>query len=133
MTICSARGGSRTLAAWAHATFPSQRQFRRGLAITLLVLAAPAHAQFLTGAQLLEHLDQADAGTSFAKRTIALGYVSAVYDLAQGERVCPQSPIAASELTKVVHLFLRAHPERRSEPGAKLALDALAQRFPCAR
>lgn len=99
----------------------------------LLPFALPAHAQFLTGAQLLQHLDEADAGASFAKRTISMGYVSAIYDLAQGDRVCPQEPVTASELMKVVHLYLRAHPERRDEPGAKLVLDALTGRFPCGR
>jgi hypothetical protein len=108
---------------------------RLGLALGLALasLAAPADGQFLTGAQLLQHLDEADAGTSFTKRTISMGYVSAIYDLAQGDRICPPGPVAASELMKVVHLFLRAHPDRQQEPGAKLVLDALAGRFPCDR
>jgi hypothetical protein len=99
----------------------------------MLLLARPVHAQFLTGAQLEQHLDEANAGTSFAKKTIAMGYVSAVYDIAQGERICPQQPIAASDAMKVVHSFLRAHPDRLQEPGAKLALEALAQNYPCSR
>ena len=105
----------------AEHTRPATASSWRGLSLAavLLALAAPAQAQFLTGAQLLEHLDEADAGVSFAKRTIAMGYVSAVYDLTQGDRVCPPEPVAASELMKVVHLFLRAHPERRGEPGVK--------------
>ena len=121
--------------AQATARVASRASLRRGLALAavLVSLAVPAHAQFLTGAQLLQHLDEADAGASFAKRTISMGYVSAVHDLAQGDRVCPLEPIAASELMQVVHLFLRAHPERLHEPGAKLVLDALAGRFPCDR
>lgn len=111
----------------------SATSLRRGLAFILLTLASSAHAQFLTGAQLLEHLDQADAGASFMKRTMAMGYISAVYDIAHGERVCPGSAVAASDLMKVVHVFLRAHPDRWQEPGATLALDALAQRYPCER
>jgi hypothetical protein len=99
----------------------------------MLLLAQPAQAQFLTGAQLEEHLDEANAGTSFAKKTIAMGYVSAIFDLAQGERICPQQPIAASEAMNVVHRFLRGHPGRLQEPGAKLALEALAQAYPCSR
>jgi len=95
------------------------------------IVSLPADAQFLSGVQLKADLDEAEAGTSFAKRTIAMGYVAGVYDLTVGREVCPDRAISAKESMGIVHRYLGAHPERLSENAAPLAVDALRQAFPC--
>jgi hypothetical protein len=95
------------------------------------ILSLPAEAQFLSGVQLKADLDEAEAGSSFAKRTIAMGYVAGVYDLAVGREVCPDRAVSAKESMGIVHRYLRAHPERLPENAAPLAVEALREAFPC--
>jgi hypothetical protein len=99
----------------------------------LLLLSFSANAEFLSGEQLREHLDEAQAGMSLTKKAIAIGYISAVHDMGLGVQVCPERGVSATELIDVVHRFLRANPGRSGEVGAKLALEALSIRFPCRR
>jgi hypothetical protein len=97
------------------------------------IVSLPAGAQFLSGVQLKADLDEAEAGTSFAKRTIAMGYVAGVYDLTVGREVCPDRAISAKESMGIVHRYLRAHPDRLAENAAPLAVEALREAFPCKR
>jgi hypothetical protein len=105
---------------------------KRLLPVALLcALSLAARAQFLSGVQLKDDLDEAEAGSSFAKRTIAMGYLAGVYDLTVGREVCPDRTVNAKESMIIVHRYLRAHPERLLENAAPLAVEALREAFPC--
>ena len=101
------------------------------LALLLSALAAPAHAQFLTGKLLQEYLDEAQAGTSFAKRAIAIGYVAGIHDAVSGRKICAEATFTAEQSMEIVDRYLRAHPERLAESAAVLVIQALSESFPC--
>ena len=103
------------------------------LSVLLSLASLPAFAQFMTGAQLKDYLDEAQAHSSFMKETFAMGYVSGVFDSLAGREVCPEHEVSAKDSMGIVHRYLRAHPEQLSQNAAPLAAQALRDAYPCNR
>lgn len=104
---------------------------RFAIAAVLACLSAPAAAEFLSGQQLKEYLDDARSGSSFKSLTVAMGYVAGVYDLVDRHQVCIKKELSAREAMDVVHRYLNAHPNDLQQPGAPLVVKALTEEFPC--
>lgn len=85
----------------------------------------------MTGAKLKDYLDEAEAGSSFTKNAIAMGYVAGVFDSNVQREVCPNGQIDDKKAMGIVHRFLRAHPQRLGEDAAGLVVEALREAFPC--
>jgi hypothetical protein len=105
----------------------------RLLGILLASLSAPAFAEFVTGVQLKEYLDDARSGASFRSSTVAMGYVAGVYDMVDRTRVCIQRELSAKEAMLIVHRYLTARKEELHQPAATLVVQALSEQFPCDR
>ena len=103
------------------------------IAVSLLAVSTPASAGFLTGQTLKRYLDDAEAGNSFAERTIAMGYIAGVADFADGSAVCLSRPLDGNDAMRLVHRWLRAHPDRLSDNAADLVRGALSEAYPCGR
>jgi Ssp1 endopeptidase immunity protein Rap1a len=101
------------------------------LACVLVFLCRPALAEFFTGQQLKEHLDDARAGTSFKSLTVAMGYIAGVYDMVDRQQVCIQRELSAREAMEVVHRYINAHRSELQQPASKLVVQALAEAYPC--
>ena len=93
----------------------------------------PASAEFFSGQQLKEHLDEARAGSSFKSLTVAMGYIAGVYDMVDRQQVCIEHELSAREAMEVVHRYLNAHRADLPQPAAKLVVQALSEEFPCTR
>jgi hypothetical protein len=100
-------------------------------ALLLATLSAPVRAEFMTGQQLKEYLDDARTGTSFKSLTVAMGYVAGVYDMVDRQQVCITRELSAREAMDVVHRYLNAHRSELQLPASKLVVQALAEEFPC--
>lgn len=100
---------------------------------TLLLLAAslPAHAAFMSGAQLKQHLDEARNSSSFNDLTIGMGYVSGVFDMVDRTQVCITQSLSAREAMQIVHRYLNTHRAELEQPAAPLVVKALTEEFPC--
>ena len=101
------------------------------VACVLVFLSRPAAAEFFTGQQLKEHLDDARAGTSFKSLTVAMGYIAGVYDMVDRQQVCITRELSAREAMEVVHRYINAHPSDLQRPGSKLVVQALTEAYPC--
>ena len=101
------------------------------LILLLAGLCGPARAEFVTGQQLKEYLDDAHTGVSFKSLTVAMGYVAGVYDMVDRTQVCITHELSAREAMDVVRRYLNAHRSELDQPGSKLVVKALADEFPC--
>jgi Rap1a immunity proteins len=102
-------------------------------AFMLCSLCTPASAEFLSGQQLKEHLDDARAGSSFKSLTVGMGYVAGVYDMVDRRQVCITHELSAREAMDIVHRYLNAHRGDLAQPAARLVVQALSEEFPCTR
>lgn len=94
----------------------------------LLALALPAHAQYMSGNDLLERLNDND---SAVKRSVALGYILGVADGLDGQEVCVQRSVQAGQVRDVVHQWLRDNPALRHLPAAAIVAGSLSRVWPC--
>ena len=87
--------------------------------------AADGMVDWLNGNQLLEACQQ--------EVRLCTGYVSGVTAAAQlASSVCiPSSTVTTTQLTDLVQLWLRDHPETRHHSAGSLVIQALKEKFPC--
>jgi hypothetical protein len=80
---------------------------------------------WMNGNQLFEACQQGDR--------LCFGYILGVTASAQiASSVCiPSATVTSQQLTDVVKLSLRDHPETRHESASVLVLQALKEKFPC--
>ena len=103
----------------------------RILTTLLLAISLPAHAVFMTGAQLKQNLDEARSNSSFKGMTMGMGYVTGVYDMVDRAQVCITKELSAKEAMQIVHTYLNTHRDELEQPAAALVVKALSAEFPC--
>jgi hypothetical protein len=113
------------------ATTQGEAMRERILTILLLAMSLPAHAVFMTGAQLKENLDEARRSGSFTGMTIGMGYITGVYDMVDRSQVCITKELSAKEAMQIVHTYLNTHRAELEQPAAALVVKALSEEFPC--
>jgi hypothetical protein len=112
-------------------TTEEQPMHARILTILLLAASIPAHAAFMTGAQLKQNLDEARTNSSFKGMTMGMGYVAGVYDMVDRTQVCITQELSAREAMQNVHRYLNTHRSELEQPAAELVVKALSEEFPC--
>ena len=106
-----------------------------------LLLPLAAHAQFNTGADLVEGwqaYERVAAGNTVEPDVTPAArfqsYVTGVYDtLRVAERVCPPNNITERQLFAVVGNYLRNDPTRWSLPAVRLVQRPILRAWPCNR
>jgi len=107
----------------------------RGTLLIFLALLMPmtSNAVIYSGNELFEKLSDIKQNTPMTQVSASLGtgYVSGVVDALNGEAFCIPKSIRIGQIIDIVYLFLRGHPESRSELASALIKSALAKVFPC--
>lgn len=83
------------------------------LAALLLALATTAHAEFVTGNNLLASLKKADA----AERAAAIGYIVGVADTLEGSVSCLPKSVTVPQVVDLVVQWLEHNPRLRHNSG----------------
>lgn len=96
------------------------------LILAIAPLACSAHAEFMTGNDLLNRLQ----GTT-TDQVLGLGYVMGVFDSQRGSMVCPPSQITAGQTKDIVQNYLLSNPQHRHLTGDLLTVVALGSVWPC--
>jgi hypothetical protein len=94
--------------------------------LALLTLAAPAHAEFFSGNDLLERL-------SDGRRLMAMGYVAGVFDSSWQRVHCAPPTTSLAQATSAVEYMLHNLPAERWRPAELLVLASLQATWPCAQ
>lgn len=97
------------------------------LILIAALAASPAYAQFYSGNDLLEKLND----TNPAQRMFALGYVAAVIDTVIDVQVCPPDQIQVGQVRDIVHRWLQNNPDKRQFTASSIVIHALKQSWPC--
>jgi hypothetical protein len=101
-------------------------------------IIVPTRVYYLTAGQLEPKLEQAIGYGPGLRQTIestiegheAMSFVDGVTDAVQGTIACT-TPQQRTEVLSLTGAYLRGHPDRQSEPAAKVVIDALKMHFPC--
>jgi hypothetical protein len=101
----------------------------RACLFSLLLVAAPVHAEFFDGNKLLstcrsnQPIDMADC----------IGYVTGVYDTLAGVRICSPDGITRGQVRDIVLTYLQNAPEERHKTADVLIGNVLSALWPCKR
>lgn len=98
------------------------------LILVAALVSGSAHAQFYSGNDLLEKLDN---NSSVVQRMFALGYVAGVLDTVIGVQVCPPDQVQIGQAKDVVHRWLQNNPDKRQFSASSIVIFALKQSWPC--
>lgn len=100
--------------------------------------ASVASAEFLDGQKLKElinaqtRIDHGDIrSTDFQDAARANGYVLGVVDTGISILICPREGIKAGQLTAMVAKYLEDNPDKWSQSGDQIVINALKPTFPC--
>lgn len=94
---------------------------------TICCLAMVAHADFLSGNDLLEKMT--DKG--MAARMVALGYVVGVSDASYTYAHCMPKDVSSKQANDVVLQLLERNPSMRHYSAESLVVKALSETWPC--
>ena len=104
----------------------------------IFLSASLASAEFIDGQKLKEMLD---AGTRIDRGDVrsgdyqdaarANGYVLGVVDTVSFIFICPHDGVKAGQLTAMVKKYLEENPDKWSQSGDKIVINALNPTFPC--
>ena len=102
----------------------------RKLLATLLFIPAMAQAEFWSGNNLYDKLNDQDT----LNRVQAYGYVMGVYDVYVNVTFCPPTEvgITVGQVKDMIHAWLRANPNQRHRNAEVLVNEAFKQAWPCA-
>lgn len=100
---------------------------RKVFVATLLALAAAAHAEFITGNNLLNSLKKEGS----QDRAIAVGYVVGVTDTIMGSVTCPPPGVTPPQIVDLVQQWLEQNPRLRHNSGDRVVAAVLGQAWPC--
>jgi hypothetical protein len=108
--------------------------------VGLFCAASVASAGFIDGQMLKEMLNarsRVDQGnfrsTDFQAASRASGYVMGVVDAVESIMICPGAGITAGQLTAMVAKYLEENPDKWSQSGDQIVVNALRPTFPCQR
>jgi hypothetical protein len=97
------------------------------LIIAALIAAPAAHAEFLSGNQLLTRIDSAE----IAQQGVALGYVMGVHDSLRSVTHCSPPDITSGQLRDMVRQYLVNNPQNRHLAADSLVGHVLKSVWPC--
>lgn len=94
----------------------------------LLAISSHAHAEFLSGNDLLERITSERATLN----AVAIGYVMGVIDTGTGVLHCTPPSATAGQLADMVKGYLEKRPEIRHYSADSIINDMLKRTWPCA-
>lgn len=97
--------------------------------IAALLLSSSAHAEFVTGNQLLGDL-KSDV---WYTQGYAQGYVIGAYDTGKNFLHCAPNGVTVGQVTDVIRAYLEANPTLRHHSGDYLVTQALSKAWPCGK
>ena len=95
-------------------------------AILFALAASSAHAQFLSGNELLERLNG-----STVQQVNAIGYIAGVADAELGSVWCPPPAITVRQVADLTKRTLDMVPEKRHESASAFVIAAVRMTWPC--
>ena len=99
----------------------------RKLLAGLLMVPCMAHAEFWTGNDLLNRLNDTEA----MGRVTGLGYIIGIADAFQKVSICMPSQVTAGQARDVVKEFLEKNASVRHFSADSLVTEALTRAWPC--
>lgn len=96
------------------------------LALVALLVASSAHAEFMTGNQLLN-----DMNGDHSDRMLALGYVMGVHDSTRNVTHCSPPNVIAGQVRDMVKKHLESNPSNRHFSADSIINFLLLQTWPC--
>ena len=104
-----------------------------GVVIALAVLTGEARASFMDG----NGLYKACSSNSSAEQDICLGYIEGATDYLEwtrsdrNEKQCVPAQVVLQQIEDVVMVYLRDHPDYRTNLAAALVATAITQAWNC--
>lgn len=98
------------------------------LALIAALTCTWAHAEFLTGNDLLSRLNGNDT-----QQMVALGYVMGVFDVSMDAVHCPPANVTAGQVQDIVKNHLIATPSTRHYAADAQVRYILGKTWPCAK
>lgn len=98
------------------------------LVASLLLSAATAHAEYMTGNSLLSDLKGPASDLLFAQ-----GYVAGVFDAGLTITHCPPAGVKLGQVVDMTRRRLEDIPETRHQSADVLILNMLKATWPCAK
>lgn len=92
-----------------------------------MLACSSAHAEFLDGNTLLQHL----RASNVVDRAMALGYVQGVSDAGYTIAHCAPGNMTAGQLQDMVKAYLEATPSGRHQSADVIIMEMLRKAFPC--
>ena len=99
------------------------------LLVALLMVPSMAHAEFVSGNDLLSRLKSSE----YMDKMYGLGYVLGVFDAGQHIRHCAPNGngINAGQIQDMVQQYLEQNPSLRNMAADLLVTDAIRRVWPC--
>ncbi|MDF1895552.1 Rap1a/Tai family immunity protein [Rahnella contaminans] len=110
------------------------------VSLSAYLFSTPALAYFYTGNDLYEWgaalqrtRDNRHLASDTADASMYQGYVSGIYDSANGVVFCPKRKqgMTIGQISDVVFKYLKDNPESRNESASQLVMSAFVAAFPC--
>ena len=98
---------------------------KRFISIALLTVSTAASADFYSGNDLLERMQDP------ARAAIATGYVAGVSDMGAGEYHCAPGDVTLGQVRDIVRQYLINTPANRHMSAAVLVTVPLMNTWPC--
>ena len=95
--------------------------------LALALICGNAQADFLTGNDLLQRLDDNTHGNTM----LSIGYVMGVFDVGQSVLFCAPAGVTAGQVRDMAAAYLRGFPARRNKGAEYLINEVLAATWPC--
>lgn len=101
------------------------------LTIVATALSLPLPAWSYSGNDIYQWADGFDKKNAGFVGGLYLGYVTGVVDSFQLQGYCPPEQLTNGQTGSIVLKWLEDNPERWTENGSTLVLEALQKAFPC--
>lgn len=98
---------------------------KKFISTVLLLSSTTAFADFYTGNELLERLNDPD------RVYLGMGYIAGVSDLGAGEYHCAPGEVTLGQARDMVRSYLVSNPSNRHMSAAVLVTFTLMERWPC--
>lgn len=98
----------------------------KAVVITLALLSTAAHAEFMSGNDLLAYMN---GGAT--QQGIALGYVAGAFDAATGSRICAPPTVTLTQVRDMTKQALEQLPSERHASADTFVVAVAANAWPC--
>ena len=98
----------------------------KAAALSLVLLSTAAHAEFMSGNDLLDMLNG-----SAIQQAMATGYIAGAFDHATGTRICAPTGVNIRQVRDMTRQALEALPAERHASADSFVVAVSARAWPC--